>query len=422
MKIALISYEYPPDAGYGGIGTYVYQMARLLRDRGHHVEVFASSPERDGSELEYGIWVHRIYHTTPTQTTDFARRVAQRFIERHNSVQFDVVEGPENGAHARDVVEYVPDIPLVVKLHTPTFMVYEMNTVEPPLKLKLRRIAGALRRGQRPQPFVRWHYNWATDIERLHTLDADEVTTPSAELGRHLAQVWQLDPTRLFHIPNPYRPTAELLQIPIETTTNVVTFLGRLEQRKGVLDLARAIPHICRRCPEVRFRLVGQVCPTIDPSVDMQQLILRTVGRYRSHVEFTGAIALSRVPDYLAQTDLCVFPSLWENFPNVCLEAMAAGRGVIGSRAGGMVEMLDSGQAGRLVSPRHPEQIAEAVIELLQHPTLRMEMGHAARERVLSEYNAERIGALQEASYRRAIAHRRAVGSRQRLYPCSAIA
>jgi len=60
MKIALVSYEYPPDTSYGGISTYVYQAAHMLVKAGHLVEVFTASPTRTGSCQESGINVHRI--------------------------------------------------------------------------------------------------------------------------------------------------------------------------------------------------------------------------------------------------------------------------------------------------------------------------------------------------------------------------
>jgi glycosyltransferase involved in cell wall biosynthesis len=410
MKIAFISYEYPPDTAFGGIATYVFQAATMLHRRGHHVEVFAGSPDRSGTVNEDGILVHRIQQTTTTARQDFSDQIAHCFSDRHATVQFDVVEGPENGAHARGAVAQVPDIPLVVKLHTPSFMVYEMNYIEPSHYLKLRRFLGAIRRGQRPQPFERWQYDVNSDFERLHTLQADEVTTPSSELGKHLTKMWGLDPTRVFHVPYPYIPSLELLNIPIYSQTQTITFMGRLEARKGVLDLARAIPIIRRAFPHARFRFVGQPCPTADPAMNMQQMIQRVIGRHQSAVEFTGAVPLSRIPDYLVQTDICVFPSLWENFPNVCLEAMAAARGIVGSQAGGMLDMLDHGRAGRLVAPRSPEQIAAAVLELLENPALRMQLGEIARDRIITEYNLNRIGYLQEESYQRAIACKRQTG------------
>jgi len=129
-------------------------------------------------------------------------------------------------------------------------------------------------------------------------------------------------------------------------------------------------------------------------------------------VEFTGPVALDNVPDVLATTDICVFPSIWDNFPNVCLESMAAARGIVGSSAGGMADMLDFGRVGRIIPPRSSRKIAQAVIELLKDPELRMKLGQMARDRLLKEYNPERVGFLQEANYTRAIERRRAIGAR----------
>lgn len=414
MKIAFISYEYPPDTATGGIATYVYQVARMMQRRGHHVEVFTSSPHREGVEIEDGVVVHRILYTTNTDRRNFAELAGRIFAKRHATINFDVVEGPENDAHARGAIALVPDMPLVVKLHTPYFMVQELNYVPPSRDMKLRRTIGALRRGQLPKPFpVMEPYNAQLDLERLHTLAADEITTPSQVLGDRLIDAWGLPPAKVVHLPNPYIPSPELLSISPHTQTQTVSFVGRLEVRKGVLILAKAIPLILKRYPQVKFRFVGEVCPSpTNPHVTMQQYLTRLLWRYRRSLEFTGSVPLQEIPAHLAQTDICVFPSRWENFPNVCLEAMAAARGIVGSNAGGMTEMLDYGKAGHLVAPQNPEQIATAVINLLDDPERRIALGKLARERVLSEYNLERIGSLQEASYKRAIARRRAAGSR----------
>jgi glycosyltransferase involved in cell wall biosynthesis len=316
----------------------------------------------------------------------------------------------------------VPDIPLVIKLHSPRVLLWKSNRCLSSVPRLLDRIPlriEARLRGLRPfwgdtpahgrvPPEI---CRYDDEIERAHALEADELTAPSQAIIDIMINEWGLEAMHMCHLPNPYVPSLDLLSIPIETRTNVITFLGRLEIRKGVLDLARTIPLILRRHPQATFRFVGatSASPLGDTRNYLESFLLR---QHRKSVEFVDAVALGVVPAMLAATDLCVFPSIWENFPNVCLEAMAAGRGIVGSKAGGMVEMLDSGRAGRLVPPRSPESIAAAVIELLENPGLRMACGRAARARVLAEYNAERIGALQEASYLRAIARRRATGPR----------
>jgi glycosyltransferase involved in cell wall biosynthesis len=82
---------------------------------------------------------------------------------------------------------------------------------------------------------------------------------------------------------------------------------------------------------------------------------------------------------------------------------MAAARGVIGTSAGGMAEIVEHGRTGLLVPPRDPKAIADAILALLRDPERRIAMGHAARAHVTTAYAPDVIAPLQEASYRRAI-------------------
>ncbi|MGB3652986.1 MAG: glycosyltransferase family 4 protein [Rivularia sp. (in: cyanobacteria)] len=409
MKIALISYEYPPDTAIGGIATYVFQIAKVLHSRGHHIEVFCGSPHRSDSQEENGIWVHRVIGQNGS---DFSESIGRVFAKRHQSIQFDVIEGPEFSACARGAVAQVPNIPLVIKLHTPTFLVRKINFVELSLNGKIRWVTGALRRGKIPTHFPQWKYDPSSDIERIHALEADEIASPSKSIGNELITTWSLPRERVFHIPYPYVPSQDLLDIPIETHTNVVTFIGRLEIRKGILDLAQAIPTILKQCPTTKFRFVGSALPSPQRNLNMREYLEKKLKSYHKSLEFTGGVSPDRIPSLLAKTDVCVFPSRWESVGFVCLEAMAAARGVVGSSAGGMAELLDGGRVGRLIPPNNSKKIAQAVIELLKNPQLRMQLGQAARDRVLSEYNLDRIGELQEASYQRAIDRRKSLGAR----------
>lgn len=396
MKIALVSYEYPPDTAFGGIATYVQQAALMLCRRGHHVEVFTSSPMRSETAEVDGITVHRIQESSREV---FPQRIGAVFHNRHRHVQFDVLEGPEYGADARECVRVVPDIPLVIKLHTPSVLIYRIGEqgirVTMSARQRFRRSLRPLRRGRDAL------YDPARDDERRHALCADEIAAPSRAIADKVKALWRLQDQHISCFPIPYIPSDDLLSIPLDTRHNRVSFTGRIEARKGALDLAKAVPLVLAKHPNTRFRFVGK------PEPEYLSAVQVALGIHQASVEFTGAVPLDQLPAVLAETDLCVYPSLWESFGIVCLEAMAAGRGVIGSSSGGMAELLDGGKVGRLIPPRSPKRIAAAVIELLDNPKLRMQLGQAARQRVLDVYNQDVVGALQEASYERAIEHRK---------------
>lgn len=411
MRIAFISFEYPPDAAYGGIATYVHQAARMMSGRGHEVEVFTSSPVRSGRAREDGITVHRV------QEDDYGRfpeRISHVFARRHAEAAFDVLEGPEYAADAHEAVQLVPDIPLVVRLHTPTFLTVQgtydglplMNAMRMKmLKHKVRRSISHIRHGRRPD----WRFllSYDVDRERRHALEADEIAAPSTSIAALLKDAWDLPEEKMSCFPYPYVPAPALLEIPVDTKTDTVTFVGRLEVRKGVMDFARAIPYVLDRHPHAHFRFVGSSEHGPDPDVAMIDFLQDMLEPHMNSVEFTGKVSPEQIPDVHAGTDICVFPSIWENFPNVCLEAMAAGRAIVGSRAGGMSDMLPTEDVGRLVDPGRPRAIAHAVNELLAAPEKRMAIGQAARRRLLDQYNTDRVGALHEACYRRAIERRR---------------
>ena len=405
MNVALISMEYPPETAYGGIATYARQATQMLAGRGHLIEVFAGTDGAEKTHCEDGIVVHRI----PMHEGLFTRNVGVAFARRHEQIRFDVLEGPEFRADALEAVRLVPDIPLVVKLHTPFYLCGALGRMEQNWFGQSRTLLSAARRRvQCVFPNVPHR-----DLEHVHALQADEVVSPSQSLADMMTREWKLDKARVVAIPYPYTPAPAMLAIPADTINNRVTFLGRLEVRKGVVDLGRAIPLVLKQCPQAKFRFVGEAQASPDPALNMEQYLKRELSGCAASCEFVGKVPLDSIPQALAETDVCVFPSLWENFPLVCLESMSAARGVVGSRAGGMAEMLDGGKVGRLAAPRRPEEIANAVVELLQNPALRFTLGLAARQRVLDMYNVERVAALQEAGYQRAIARRKALGARR---------
>ncbi len=135
--------------------------------------------------------------------------------------------------------------------------------------------------------------------------------------------------------------------------------------------------------------------------------MMDTYGSALRLVEHVDAVPYAEVPALFAQASIAVFPSAWENFPNVCLEGMVAARAVIGSSAGGMAEMIDDGRTGLLVPPRNPRAIADALIRLLRDPGSLAQLGLAARTHVLATYGCNPVGPLQENALTRAIENMR---------------
>jgi glycosyltransferase involved in cell wall biosynthesis len=399
MKIAFVSYEYAGIASGGGIGTYVRGVTDMLAARGHAVEVFTHDGGADGQQT-----ADVRVNVVDADRKRFAEAALTAFAKRHAAAPFDVVEGPEYGADASSIAAAFPHIPLVVKLHTPTFLIDEINRSYVPRWRKARFMIGALRRGHMPKPLGA--YDPETDIERAHALGASEITAPSQAIMSLLASRWALPTDRLSHVPYLFVPTRALLDAPVETRTNRITFVGRLEARKGVIELAQAIREVLSRAPAARFRLIGRSLPHPATGEDLQLYMRRVIGS-NAAVEFSGAIPYSELPTYLCDTDICVFPSAWEASGFVCKEAMAAARGVIGTTGSGMAEIIEDGRTGRLVPPRNSAALAKAILGMLGDPPGRERLGRAARDFVSRAFAPKIIGPLQEASYFKAMSRSR---------------
>ena len=180
--------------------------------------------------------------------------------------------------------------------------------------------------------------------------------------------------------------TAAALALPLGLDQRVVDilFLGRLEKRKGIVDLLAAIPQIVAAAPYVRFTIAGADNSLYD---GFQARTGQTYPAWFAHnhpdmapfVRFLGGVSDEQLNRLYQSCDLFVAPSLYESFGLIYLEAMNYGKPVVGCRAGGIPEVVDDGVTGILVEPGAPQALAEAILRLVRSPALLNAMGEAGR-------------------------------------------
>ena len=127
-----------------------------------------------------------------------------------------------------------------------------------------------------------------------------------------------------------------------------------------------------------------------------------------SNVAVLDPVERTRLVGLYGDADVCVIPSLWENFSYACLEAQSCAVPVVAAAVGGLVEMIDHGRDGTLVPSNDPARLAEGILELLAHPERGRAMGEAARAKVLRNYGVPRVVRQTLAVYTEAIAGRQA--------------
>ncbi len=162
----------------------------------------------------------------------------------------------------------------------------------------------------------------------------------------------------------------------------LVVNVARFHEQKGHRYLLQAWPRVVARVPEAKLVLVGD-----GPLKGKMQRLADELGILES-VGFMGL--RDDVPAILARCSLGVFPSLFEGLPVAPIEMMSMGLPIVASDIGPLREVVGRGEAGVLVPPEQPEDLAEAIVSLLQDDGLRKRLGKAARLRACRLFSIQR--------------------------------
>jgi len=233
------------------------------------------------------------------------------------------------------------------------------------------------------EPGLTWLYRRTT---RLAYRQVDSVTVISpamrewAERGGAAAQGLAL-------IPNGINPEeiglSPDLNPPSAGRDLRVLFVGRIEPVKGVGVLLEAWGQLMRQGWPGQLRLIGPVTPAWQGEfVSLCGSIPKGLG-YPNVRPMAPRLELG---ESYRWADVVVIPSLSEPLGMVALEAMAAGRAIIGTRVGGLPFLLADGEAGILIAPNSPEELAQALRHLGEEPAELARLGSVAHARQASRF------------------------------------
>jgi glycogen(starch) synthase len=171
--------------------------------------------------------------------------------------------------------------------------------------------------------------------------------------------------------------------------------LGRLSKEKG-FDLAlAAFASVVKRFPHAHLVVAGD-------GPEQQSLAAQAAqAGLDGAVEFVGWVSPDHVFALMNQATLIVIPSRLESLPVVALQAAQMSRPVVGTRVGGLPELVIDQHTGLLVDEENPEALANAIKFLLEHPGQAVQMGQAARNRVQRKFNWKRHVDSYDMLYRR---------------------
>lgn len=372
MRIGLYTPTYPGIAE-GGIGTYTRNLAQGLCAQGHAVHVLTPAPRSD-CFADGAVTVHT---TQPTYL-----RIAERVVPGigsnlrvGNAMRRLVAE------HDLDLVEF-PNwegfgiyfcmrrtVPVVVRLYTSSL---DSQAID----------GGRMDRQKR----------WDIRREKWQAKLADALVTHSNAHRMAIARDSEAPPDSISIVPLGIPVFPDFERRRIERDHFSIVYLGRLERRKGTIDLLRAIPEILKHAPNVRFRLIGADRPHCPGERSHAQFVAEEFPKeVQQHVELLGELPAAEVDRWLQTADLFVAPSLYESFGLIFVEAMRWGTPVVGTRAGGIPEIVEDGVTGALAEPGDWPGLAAKIVELLRDERRRRRLGEAGRRHVELHFSVQRM-------------------------------
>ncbi|MGO8746019.1 MAG: glycosyltransferase family 4 protein [Thermoguttaceae bacterium] len=382
MKIGVYTPEYPSITSVGGVGTYTRNLGRALASLGHCVHVLTpGTPQRVCNDGPVSVHVAAADHFPIIErffpgSGSFYRigKAMQRLAVQQ---QLDVVEFA-NWEGMGVWFSMRRSIPMVVRLHTSSLEAHSLRG----------------RAFSRP-------VKWDVRRERWQALRADALVTHSEAHRREMANELGIDKDRIALVPHGVPVYPDFQRVEARKEEFSVVSLGRLEIRKGTLDLLHAIPQVLSAVPKTRFTFIGKDradCP--HNRTHAQYLRDEFPAEIRSRIDLLGPIPDDAVNRCLQNADLFVAPSLYESFGLVFLEAMRWGTPVIGTRAGAIPEIVEHGKTGLLAAPHSPGELAEAMITLLKDSARRRGLGEAGRRRVETHFSVARMARQVDSLYR----------------------
>lgn len=192
-----------------------------------------------------------------------------------------------------------------------------------------------------------------------------------------------VDPARLA-TPDKGTRQAVRAELGLAPTDFVVGVIGNIIPRKGQIYLIRALPKVVARYPQVRVLLVGVIHP-----LRYGERVKREAERLgvSAHVLWLGE--RKDVPRLLQALDLYALPTLNDMLPMAMLEAMWAELPILATYAGGIPEAITHGFEGWLVPPKDPDALANALLEIIEHPDERARRAQNAHQRVLQDFTVQ---------------------------------
>ncbi|MBO5413226.1 MAG: glycosyltransferase family 4 protein [Clostridia bacterium] len=387
MKILMLTWEYPPRI-VGGIARVVNDLSKRLIKDGHDVYVITY---KEGNvpyyENDKGVHVYRVdnYMINANNFIDWTMQFNFNMISKAAEIinkegKFDVIHAHDwLVAYAAKTLKESFGIPLVSTIHA----------------TEAGRNSGIHTPDQK----------YVNDTEWMLTYESSEVIVNSKFMKNDLQRLFGLPYEKINVVPNGINTTVynglerdyDFRRKYAMDNEKIILFMGRLVYEKGVQHLISAMPKILSGYHDAKLIIAGK-----GGMIDQLKAQVNAMG-LGNKVYFTGYLNAKQVSKMYKCADVSVFPSTYEPFGIVALEAMLAGVPTVVSDVGGLNEIVEHRVDGMKSYAGNPNSLADSILELLLNPELCDKVTKKAKQKVKNEYNWAKIAQDTYFTYEKAI-------------------
>ena len=290
--------------------------------------------------------------------------IARTLENLQSETPFDIIESPNNGASLHQYLNRVNSHKCIIRIAT-TDKEHSLINSTP------------------PSPYLRQLFLEEGNCFR----NCPNLVTHTNAHRDLICREYGLSAKKFSIIPLSVRIPNEDEIIPTENKErSVVLFVGRFEKRKGIDVLLDAIPKALTQNKEIDFRLVGP-----DNDKEYQKAFEKKHPELLPQVRFLGEKKGIALEAEYKNCDIFIAPSRYESFGLIYAEAMSFAKPAIGTRVGGIPEVIEDGKSGVLCENENVDSFVRAIIDLLDNPALANELGRAGRKRAIELFDMRNL-------------------------------
>jgi alpha-maltose-1-phosphate synthase len=367
LRVALLTREYPPEV-YGGAGVHVTYLARELEPL-VDLTVHCQGADRPDA-VAHRPWdllsgANQALQVVSSDLSMAAATGSAQLVHSHTWYA-------NLGGHLASMLYGIPHV-------------MTMHSLEALRPWKAEQLGGG--------------YQVSTWCERTSAASAAAVVAVSDGMRADILSAYpEIRAERVRVIRNgidtdEYRPdpgTGVLERYGVDRSRPYVIFVGRITRQKGVPVLLRAASGLI---PEAQLVLLAGAADTPEQLAEVTELVAGLRATRSGVIWIPEMLPKPEVIQLLTHATVFAIPSIYEPLGIVNLEAMACGTAVVGSRTGGIPEVVADGETGLLVPPDEPRPLADALNVLLRDPGRARAMGEAGRKRAVAEFGWPAIAA-----------------------------